>query len=72
MKKTGTGKSSKLNQKIITGSTLARAEMSQQMKRVVEVSTIAKAEAHTAAFKMINLNPTTHETPEHPTRQPRS
>lgn len=48
-----------------------KRELSQEMKRVVQASVIAKAEAHTAAFKMINLNPTTYETPNHRTQQPR-
>jgi hypothetical protein len=56
MKKTGTKKSSQL---------------SEEIKRVVEASVIAKAEAHTAAFKMINLNPQTYENPKHRTQQPR-
>jgi hypothetical protein len=47
-------------------------QLSQQMKRAVEASIIKKAEAHTAAFKMINLNPTTYEAPKKRTGTRRS
>lgn len=59
MKNNRAGKRSQLNPKIISTSLTARPELSQRMKRVVEDSLIAKAEAHTAAFKMIKLNPAT-------------
>lgn len=59
MKKNRAGKPPPTNQKIIPTNNRARPELSQRMKRVVEASLIAKAEAHTAAFKMINLNPIT-------------
>jgi hypothetical protein len=61
MKKNGTKTSSKLNQKIKQTSAVARAELSREMKQVVEDSVIAKAQAHTAAFKMIRLNPQTYK-----------
>ena len=45
--------------------------LGKEMKKAVQTSDIAKAEAHTRAFQTINLNPTTHETRTHPTQQPR-
>jgi hypothetical protein len=52
--------------------TKTNPKMSSQIKRAVEASDIAKAEAHTAAFKMINLNPTTYETSKNRTQQSRT
>jgi hypothetical protein len=56
--KTGTGK-------------LSPKASRRKIKQAILASEVAKAEAHTRAFLMINLNPQTYESRKNHTEQPR-